>query len=204
MGSRPEELRNEIEQTRGELAYDVDRLADRTVPSRVVERKWEGVKSKARQVSDRVMGVGDSATDTAAHAGDRVQELASRTGERIQDTAQDVAGTVRETPQAIARGARGNPVAAGLIAFGVGLLAASLMPETETETRAGAAVAERSEDLVDMAKEAGREMADDLSGPAREAVDSVGATAREAVQHTTEQLRESGRTTVDQTRSAVS
>jgi hypothetical protein len=203
MGSRPEELRSEIEQTRDELAYDVDRLADHTVPSRVVGRKWEGVKGRARTVADKVMGARDTAQDKASGAGSKFQEKASQAGDKVQETAQSVAGTVRDAPGTVARQTRGNPLAAGVIAFGVGLLAASLLPETEAEKRAGAAVADRSEGLVEKAKEAGREIADELGGTAREAAQQVKETARDAAGHTAEQAKESGRTTVEQTRQSV-
>jgi hypothetical protein len=214
MGSRPEELRSEIERTREELAYDVDRLADRTVPSRVAGRKWEGAKNRVRSVTDRVMGTRDEAKEKVAVAGSKVQNAASRAGETVQsaasqvgDKAQDaahgVADTVRQTPDTVARQTRGNPLAVGLIAFGVGLLAASLLPETEAEKRAGGAVAEHSGDLVDKARETAREMADELGGTAREAAGQVKETAREAAQNTAEQAKESGRTTVEETRQSV-
>jgi hypothetical protein len=186
VGTRPDEIRDEIEQTRDELAYDVDRLADRTVPSRVVERRWEGVKDKARGVADKVMGAGES-----------VQETAAQTGSRV-------AGSVREAPRAAAQRTRGNPIAAGLIAFGAGLLVASLLPDTQAEQRAGVAIADRSEDLIDKAKQAGRDMADEFAGSAREAASEVKQTAQEAASNTAEQARESGRTTVEQTRNAAS
>lgn len=197
MGSRPEELRSEIEQTRDELAYDVDRLADHTVPSRVVGRKLAGVKGRVRSVTDKVMGAGDSARDS-------VLDTASSAGDRARETAHSVAGTVRETPDVVARQTRGNPLAAGVIAFGVGLLVASLLPETEAEKRAGSAVADRSEGLVDTARETARDMAGDLGDTAKAAAGSIKDTAREAAGHTAEQAKESGRSTVEQTRHAVS
>lgn len=204
MGSRPDELRNEIEQTRGELAYDVDRLADHTVPSRVVGRKWEGAKGRARSLTDKVMGAKESARDSVSHAGDKMQETASQAGDKAQETAHQVAGTVRDTPDMVARQTRGNPLAVGLIAFGVGLLTAALLPETEPEKRAGAAVADRSEGLVDQAKHAAREMAGDLQETAKDAAGQVKQTAQEAAGNTAEQARESGRTTVQETRRSVS
>lgn len=219
MGSRPEELRTEIEQTREELAYDVDRLADRTVPTRVAGRKWEGAKSRVRSVTDRVMGARDSVAsgakdkassagstvkDAASTAGSKVQDAASTAGSKVQDAASTAADTVKQTPDMVVRQTQGNPLAVGLIAFGIGLLTASLLPETEAEKRAGGAVAERSGDLVEKAKETAREVADELGGTAREAADQVKQTAREAAQTTADQAKESGRTTVDQTRQSVS
>jgi len=226
MGSRPEELRNEIDRTREELAYDVDRLADRTVPTRVAGRKWEGAKSRVRSVTDRVMGSSDTGPGKVSQAGSKVQSAASSAagsvqsaassaagsvqsaastvGDKAQETAHTVADTVRQTPDTVARQTRGNPLAVGLIAFGVGLLTASLLPETEAEKRAGGAVAERSGDLVDKAKDAAREVADELGGTAREAVGQVKETARDAAQQTAQQAKESGKTTVDQTKQSVS
>lgn len=215
MGARPDEIRDEIEQTREELAYDVDRLADRTVPSRVVERRWEGVKEKARNMADTVMGARDTAQGKAADAGgtvketasqatDKVKETASQASDKVVGTAQSVAGTVQQTPDIVARRTRGNPLAAGLIAFGAGLLVASLLPETEREKQAGSAVAERSQGLVDKAKETGKELAQELSGTAREAGEQIKESAKTAAQNTSQQAQESGRSTVEQTRQAVS
>jgi hypothetical protein len=203
MGSRPEELRSEIERTREELTYDVDRLADHTVPSRVVGRKVAGVKARARSVADRVMGARDSVQDTASNAGDRARDTATMAGEKVQETAHSVAGTVRETPDTLARQTRGNPLAAGVIAFGAGLLVASLLPETGAEKRAGAAVADRSEGLVDKARETARDMASDLGDTAKDAAGSVQNTAREAAGNTAQQAKESGRSAVEQTRQSV-
>ena len=204
MGSRPEELRNEIDQTREELAYDVDRLADHTVPSRVVGRKLAGVKERTRSVADKVMGARDSARDTASSASDQARQTATDAGEKVQETARSVAGAVRDTPDTMARQTRGNPLAAGVIAFGVGLLVASLLPNTEAEKRAGAAMADRSGGLVDKAQQTARDLASDLGDTAKDAAQSVKDTAREAAGHTAEQARDSGRSTVEQTRHAVS
>lgn len=197
MGSRPEELRSQIEQTREQMAYDVDRLADHTSPKRVAQRRWEGVKDRARSVSDRVMGARDSAQNT-------VQNAASTAGDKVQETAHTAAGAVREAPEAVARQTRGNPLAAGVIAFGIGLLAASLLPETDAEKRAGSMVADRSGDLVDKAKETARDLASDLGDQARDAAQSVKETARDAADNTAQQAKESGRSTVEQTRQSVS
>jgi ElaB/YqjD/DUF883 family membrane-anchored ribosome-binding protein len=215
MGSRPDEIRNEIEQTRDELAYDVDRLADRTSPGRVVGRKVEGVKEKARGMAEKVMGAKDSASDAASSAGsmaaDGAQTVAARAGDAasaaggaVSRAGDKIQTAVRQTPDAVVSRARGNPVAAGMIAFGVGLLVASLLPETEAEKWAGGAVADRSEGLVEQIKATGREVAHDLSGSAREAADSVKETAKEAANNTAEQAKESGRTTARETRQAAS
>jgi gas vesicle protein len=88
-----------------------------------------------------------------------------------------VASGVRDAPHAVARQAEGNPLAAGLIAFGVGLLAASLLPASRQEQRAAQAVKEQA---VPQVKEAAAQVADQLREPAREAVETVKERATEA------------------------
>ena len=221
MASRPDEIRDEIEYTRQELADDVDRLADRTVPSRVVHRRWEGVKDKVRGVTDSVMGrdsssyrsyntgdrvadrmadARDTVADKAADARDTVKDAAARASDRVSDAVQGAGDTVRQAPQAAMRQTRGNPMAAGLIAFGFGALVASLIPETEAERQAGAKLAERSDQVMDVVRQQGQE----LKESAKDAAAQVKETATQAASATAEQAKESGKSTVQQTKEAAS
>jgi hypothetical protein len=132
-GSRPEELRSEIEQTRDDLAYDVDRLADHTVPSRVVGRKLAGVRERTRSVADRVMGARGLRTrlDAGHRFGCRRQGPGCRgqgrregTGdgaEHRRDRTRDAGRSGPEDPRQPAR-SRCHRVRC------VGLLVASLLP----------------------------------------------------------------------------
>jgi len=44
MAEEPDQIRDDIELTRTRLAHDVDRLADKTSPTRVAQRRWTGAK----------------------------------------------------------------------------------------------------------------------------------------------------------------
>ena len=57
-----------------------------------------------------------------------VSDKASQVGDKAGEKAHDVADSVRGAPQAVAQQTQGNPLAAGIIAFGVGMLAATLIP----------------------------------------------------------------------------
>ena len=61
-------------------------------------------------------------------------------GADVVDSTQDAVGhageAVADAPRKVASATQGNPVAVGLIAFGVGLLAASLIPASRPEQRA--------------------------------------------------------------------
>ncbi|HEY3010460.1 MAG TPA: DUF3618 domain-containing protein [Micromonosporaceae bacterium] len=156
MATQPDQIREEIEATRGELAGDVDRLANRTSPKRIARRRWNGLKERVRGASDRVMG----------------------------PSAQDVTQAAREAPAALARQAQGNPVAAGMIAFGAGLLAATLIPQTGVERRAGERIAEQADTIVEPLKDSGRELGENVRGSLRQATEQVKQTASEAASRT--------------------
>jgi len=150
MAQEPNRIREDIAATRSELTRDVDALADRTVPRRVARRRWNEVKDKVPTLSDTVMGTpgnggngGRKAKESLHSAMDTMEHAAAETGERVSEIASNVAGTVRQAPAAVADRTSGNPIAAGLIAFGIGLLAASLIPTTEMEKQAGEQLKQR-------------------------------------------------------------
>lgn len=115
MSQTPEEIRAEIERTRNNLGSDVDALADKVTPSKIVQRQTDKVKNAFGSVKDTVMG-------SAHDASGSVSGAASSAGDAVSGVAQ--AGVQK---------AKGNPLAVGLIAFGVGWLAASRAREREGE-----------------------------------------------------------------------
>jgi gas vesicle protein len=201
-------IRNQIEYTRAELAHDVERLADKTSPRRVAQRRWTAVKEK-------VMGTPRHAAytnaDTVRSAADTVQDAAARAGDKAGDAAHQVADTVtdtvRQAPEKVARQTQGNPIAAGVIAFGVGLLAASLIPTTDVERQAGQQLRDNAGDLADRVRQPLRESAQqlrtDVSGSIREAADQVKETARDAAATTTQEAKSSARYAAEETHQAT-
>lgn len=208
MAEEPDRIRNQIEYTRAELERDVDRLADKTSPRRVAQRRWTAVKEK-------VMGTPRHAADTNAgtawSAADTVQDAAARAGDKAGEAAHQVADTVtdtvRQAPEKVARQTQGNPIAAGVIAFGVGLLAASLIPTTEVERQAGQQLRDNAGDLANQVRQPLRESAQqlktDVSGSVREATDRVKETARDAAATTTDEAKSSARYAAEETRQAA-
>ena len=61
-------------------------------------------------------------------------------------------------PQALRRSTGGNPLVVGLVAFGVGLVVATLLPETETEQRLAEKVQPQLEELASTAGQAAQEV----------------------------------------------
>ncbi|SET09915.1 Protein of unknown function [Nonomuraea wenchangensis] len=212
MGTRPEEMRSEIAATRAELAADVDRLADRTSPSRIARRRTEGVRRAARTFRERVMGTPAHAADrahqgadTVAHgahqAAQTVREGSQQAAESVRHGAHQAAEAVRAAPEQARRGTQGNPLAAGLIAFGAGLLAAALIPRTQAEEQAVGQLREQVGDVLEPVREAGMESVRQLGQEAREvagqAAHQVRETAAEAAGDTAQHAREQARQVTD-------
>ncbi len=159
----PAVIRAQIEQTRTNLSNDVNALTDSMNPASVAKRQTEKVKDAVVGAKDKVMG---SANDAGFHLG---------------SAQSSVADTLTGAPAQLRAGASGSPLAAGLIAFGVGWLAAALLPTSRAEQNAATKVKESAEPII---SDAAKDLAENLKEPAQQAVDSVkdaAATAAETV-----------------------
>lgn len=162
-------IRANIERTRGELGDDVDALADKVRPSSIAHRQTDKIKSGLTSVKESVMGSVEDAKDGGASAVDSAKEAGHT---------------------AVAK-AKGNPIAVGLVAFGLGLLAASLVPASEREKDLAVTVKEKAEPLVRAAGDAAKESAEHLREPAMNAVTEIKDTATEAVESVKDQAQTS-------------
>jgi ElaB/YqjD/DUF883 family membrane-anchored ribosome-binding protein len=158
----PSQIRAEIERTRGNLSADVNALTDSVSPGNVARRQADKARGAAVGVKDKVMGTAGSATS------------------RTSSAASSVSDSITEAPDSVSAHTRGNPLAAGLIAFGAGLLLGSLMPASQKETELAGAVKDNASTLAQPITEAAKSVAGELKAPAQEAVEAVKSTATEA------------------------
>jgi gas vesicle protein len=173
MSENPDVIRADIEATRARLGTNVDAVADKVTPSHIVQRQTEKVKGT---VKDAVFGVKEKVMGSADHAAGSMHSAGSSAGAHLSD-----AGTaVGEAPQRMAAKAQGNPLAAGLIAFGAGLLVSSLIPASQKEREAADALKTAAEPLATELSEAAKNVAEGLKEPAQEALQNVKETAAEA------------------------
>jgi hypothetical protein len=202
MGKAPDQIEAEIEQTRAELADDVDRLADKTSPRRIARRRGQRIATAVRNAKDRFMGTSSESTEN-------VQGRARAAGQAVQEKAGGAAEAVKSTPDRVMRQTEGNPMAAGLIAFGGGLLIGSLLPTSQAERQSAQRVSEQVGEIAEPVKEALAEsterIKDEAMGATKAATEEVKETAaqaarttgeegRDKAKHVTEQARESGQT----------
>ena len=162
--SDPDEIRADIARTRAELSHNVDELTDTANPKHIADRQVDKMKDAVVGVREKIMGSADSATNS-------LQEGASGLGDTISDA-----------PRRAKAKAKGNPMAAGLVAFGIGLLISSLIPPSEKEQKAVSDLEPKIEPLKSEATAAAKEIAENLREPAEAAVESVKAQTGESVQ----------------------
>ena len=77
MSADPDQIRQEIEATRGDLSDNVNALADSVRPGNVARRQVDKVMDGAADLKDRVMGAAGDATDSVGHAGGSASSAAS-------------------------------------------------------------------------------------------------------------------------------
>jgi uncharacterized protein YjbJ (UPF0337 family) len=179
----PEQIRADIEATRARLGSDVDAVAEKVTPERVVERQKDKVRGKVQDtvqgVRERVMGSSDDEFTVGGYSTGDVRGEAAHRADQARDA-------VQNAPAAAKAKTRGNPLAAGLIALGAGWLVGSLLPSTQKEQQLVADAADRvqphAQHAVESAKGMAQEVAQDLKEPAQEAAQSVKETAQSGVQ----------------------
>jgi len=152
--SEPDRIREEIEASRAELGVDVDALTDKVSPSKIAHRQGDRARGAMNRMRDRVMGATPSTGD-------------------IKDKTAELGQEAKEKGRAAVEKAEGNPLAVGLIAFGVGLLAASLIPSSDTERHAAAKAKDAAAPVIDEMKDTAKQAADNLKGPAQDAAANV-------------------------------
>ncbi|MDR6988700.1 gas vesicle protein [Paenarthrobacter nitroguajacolicus] len=169
MTQNPDALRADIEETRRRLSTNVDAVADKVTPSHIVNRRVDKIKTA-------VFGARDDVSNAAGNAAHRTGDTVSGIAGNVSDAVSDLG----DAPQVITRKAQGSPIAAGLIAFGAGLLVSSLFPASEKEREAAQAVKDAAQPLTDELSHAAQEVAEHLREPAQDALQNVKDSATDA------------------------
>jgi ElaB/YqjD/DUF883 family membrane-anchored ribosome-binding protein len=221
MADRTDALREDIERQRQSIGYTVDQIQNRVSPGRITARGRYRVRRWLIDTKDQVMGndqseypwerwsrdVSQKAGDMSERAADAVTEAKDTLSEKVGDmsdrAADAVAGakdSLAEAPTKLRQKTEGNPLAVGLIAFGGGMLAGALLPESRVE---GRAVRRVEPALAGAASEAGhiaRDIADDVKESTGASVEQVKEKASAAAGNVKEEAREA----FDRTKEAIS
>lgn len=211
MGEESARLRAEIDQTREDLTRDVDLLAEKTSPSKIVERRVERTKRGISGLKDKVMGSSgsddeygtsygssssgvsgaassakDSVTGAAGSAKDSVSGAAQGAVSTVSDAASSVTDAASGAVGSVKQQAEGNPLAAGVVAFGIGWLVSSLLPASRSEQRVAKravdTVKEQGAPVIEQAKQAAQEVGQNLQSSAQDAAQQVKEKAQDATE----------------------
>lgn len=176
MSENPDVIRADIEATRARLGTNVDAVADKVTPSHIVQRQTDKVKEG---VKDAVFGAKEKVMGAADHTAGNVHSATGTAGAHLGDAG----AAIGDTPAQVKAKTQGNPLAAGLIAFGAGLLVSSLIPASTKEREAADALKTAAGPLTTELTEAAKHVAEGLKDPAQEALENVKATAADATEH---------------------
>jgi gas vesicle protein len=182
-------LRQQLDEQRNRIGHTVDQIEDRVRPGRIAERQRGRMKLRVATWKDAVMGSDDDQYGGDGHGSHRLSDASDAARER----ASSVASTVGDAPETVRRRTRGNPAAPGLIAFGAGLLVASVAPTTRREERALQKMQPQLERAAAEVADAGREVADEVQHSAREAAEEVKETASHAASDVVDEGRDAVR-----------
>ncbi|MDQ0680340.1 ElaB/YqjD/DUF883 family membrane-anchored ribosome-binding protein [Arthrobacter pascens] len=176
MSENPDAIRADIEATRERLGTNVDAVADKVTPSHIVHRQTDKVKDAVFGVKEKIMGTAD---DAAARMHTGMHARTDSAGNPLTEAG----AAIGDAPHQVKAKTQGNPLAAGLIAFGAGLLLSSLIPASEKEREAADALKTAAEPVTTELTEAAKDMAQGMKEPAQEAMENVKATAADAAEH---------------------
>lgn len=169
MGQTPDAVRAEIEGTRADMSLTLDAIGDKVSPRQAARRQVRQARNRLDAARDRIMGTVDHASGTISDMG------GGATGQ-----AQDLGQSLREAPERAKSQTQGNPLAAGLIAFGAGLLAASVLPATDRERQVASKVGEAAQPAVEHAQAAAQELKQHVQSTAQDAMGQIKDTASAA------------------------
>jgi gas vesicle protein len=171
MGQDPSQIREEIEQTRGEMGDTVDALAHKAdVKSRVTE----SFADKKERLRGQMMG-------TKSRLGEATPE-----GEQVKEGARQAVGVAEE-----------NPIGLALGGVAAGFLAGMLMPSTRIEDERVGPIADQ---VKEKAIETGQEAVERGKEVAGQVTEQAVETAKEAGQEQAEELRSSAQQNAEEVR----
>ncbi|WP_169580718.1 MULTISPECIES: DUF3618 domain-containing protein [Microbacterium] len=190
--SNPDEIRADIEETHQQLGQDVDALADKVTPGKIVDRQKTRLRTRFADVRERVMGAADDVGSSTAHA-------ASSAGNAVSNAVSSAGDAVAELPHKAKQTTQGAPLVVGAVAAGIGFVAALLIPASNRERRMASQLKDQAQPLLDKAGDTAREVAENLKQPAKDAADRVKQAATDSV----ETVKEEAQVTADRVKENV-
>lgn len=180
MGQDPAEVRQNIEATRADMTDTLDAIGDRVSPSQIAARRKAAARDRFGRMRSAVMGQSSSAHHSASEGASRGKEALSN------------------APDAALGQTQGNPLAAGLIAFGAGLVAAAILPESREEQRMARKLEPQLSQTAEELQAAGQYTASSVKDSAQQEAQGIKETAADAGQQVKERSQQAAQDVKDQ------
>jgi gas vesicle protein len=190
-----DQLRAEAAAHRQSIGTDLELMGDRVSPSRIAERRKARLRERVYGMRDTVFGSSDRSRSTGAYgaqpayagttpAGQRQQSSGTDTDtQSMSDRASGAVDSVKEhTPDSLGEVTEGNPLAAAVAGFGIGMLAATLLPSSPDERRAANKLQGRLDDTAAELGRTGREAVENVKPEAQQAVEDVKESAKDSAE----------------------
>ena len=175
MGQDPNQIRQDIEDTRAEMSETVEAIGYKAdVPSRAKDKVSDTVDNVKNKVSGTATRAKEAVTGTTSRVGD-----AAPSGGEVKQQAKRAVGLAQENPLGLAVGAAA-----------LGFLAGLAVPSTRMENQRLGRVADQVKGKV---KETGQEALDRGKQVAQEAASSAAETAKERTQEYGQDLAQSAK-----------
>jgi hypothetical protein len=196
MSMDPNQIRASIEDTQDDLGRNVDALTDKVNPRRAAQQRVERARGTWQKVRENVMGTASDARDASMHARDTAMHARDVSQSRLSDASSAAGERLHTMGNKTQQQAQGHPLAAGLVAFGLGILASSLLPASPSERRMAGQLrnkaSEHSGELKQQATGMARQAQDNLREPAQRAAESVKSKAGQSASALRDQTRSTG------------
>ena len=186
MGQNPDQIRQDIEDTRAEMSETVEAVGYKAdVPSRAKDKVSETVDNLKNKVSDTATRAKEAVVGTASRASDAMSETTSRVGDATPS-----GGQVKQQAKRAVGLAQENPLGLAVGAVALGFLAGLAVPSTRVENERLGPVADQVKDKV---KETGQEALDRGKQVAQEVASSAAETAKQSAQEHGQDLAHSAK-----------
>ena len=218
MGKEPDEIRQEIEETRARMGETVEAIGYKAdVPARArenVQEKKDNIVQSVTGVKERlvgsIVGTKESVGGSMSNAGSSISDSMSSAGQSISGAGQSIADSgravasrfgeatpsaqdLRQGVQRTAGLAQENPLGLAIGSIAVGFIAGLMVPATRVERQKIGPIADQ---VVDKARETGQEaldrgkqVAQEAAQTARQVAEETKNTAQEAAQRGVEDLK---------------
>ena len=232
MSRSPEQIRREIEQTRAQLAQNLEAIGDRVSPEHVKEQVAEKVSEitdkvnprriverQTAKLKDSLSSATDSALGRARGAAGDVRGTLKGVSGTASQAASTAGGGVLQHAQGLKERGRSvstdvvgqirsapqdNPVASALVVFATGLVVGLALPPSDKERQAADRVrGQVVEPLKGQAVRAGKAVAEELQPAAKAKAERVKRTATGATERVKRQAKGSAGDVQDQAAAAA-